>query len=298
MNFEELPEFVKEKLKEMSQKTRLSLEDIVDEYAAIFNDDFIQNDPQFQNDEERHKYVLRALKIRLMTMPPVKKYTLIPVGYSDVRLTKKGQRMSTIFAVVVEQGKRPKLRRIVAMDKYAEIFQEIELFAKYDVKLGENRYGDLIVDSRTRFNNPEFLDIEPLQLLQSLGIPVIRIADAAKHKSLRGSDGYLIETDWRGVKGIIARKVVGKRKDGTLFGLYVVGDDSIDISQESVRESVVTQGFPVFAPPHQMKYSELSECYFFGTVDIDNRTNEPFMNCYLILPVHAWEDEEEGELPL
>ncbi len=288
-----IPEFVETKLRELAQKINLSYEDVVDEYLSIFLDDFIQKDPQFKTDEERHRYTLRALRIRLVTMPLVKKYTVIPIGYTDPRITKKGQKMTIIFALVLEKGKKPVIRRIIAMDKYADIYKEIELFAKYDVKLGENRVGDLIVDSRTRFDpdTAEYIDVDPVQLLKSLGVPIIPIAEAAKHKSLRGSDGYLIETDWRGIRGIVARKVIGKRKDGTPFGLYVVGDDSIDITDTSQN-----QGFSVFCPVEQMKFGELSECYFFGTIDIDSRTNEPFMNCYLIIPIHANEEDEVIDL--
>lgn len=290
-----LPEFVEAKLQELSNKLGLSYEDVKEEYMNIFTSDFIQKDPQFQSDEERHKYTLRALKIRLLTMPPVKKYTIIPVGYSDVRFTKKGQKITTIFAIVIQPGKKPKLKRIVALDRYAEIYKDIELFAKYEVKLGENRYGDLVVDSRTRFDEPEYLEVEPVELMKSLGIPIVPIAQAAKNKSLRGADGYLIETDWRGIRGIIARRVVGKRKDGTSFGLYIVGDESIDIEMtEGANGQQLVQGFPVFCPVHQMRYAELSECYFFGTIDIDNKTNEPFMNCYLIVPIHVAEEEDFG----
>jgi len=136
------------------------------------------------------------------------------------------------------------------------------------VKLGEFSSGDLVADNRAKFNNPVKLKLSPQEILAKIGIQrVANLSQAKNFLSKIGSDGYVVETDWKVVRGIIVRAYRGTRKDGTGFGVYTIVDDSLE------DEPMVT-------------YAVESECDFAGTIQVGS-DGQPFMNAYLVIPVHA-----------
>jgi len=286
MKFEELPDFVRQKIQEISEKKNIPIDELVEEYNTIFNDPFIQTDPQFKDDYDRHRYAIRVLTVRILTRPPTKTVTVIPIGYTEARKTRSGTYFSNIYVVVVEQTGL-KIRRMLAREHYAEIYKDIELFNKYTIKVGYYDDGTLVVDSRTKFVDPEPIPMEPKEFLDKLGIPVVTLAEVENYYSRVTSTGYVDDTDWRGIQGIIVRRRVIERDDGTKFGVMTIMDDTVPFEERVLPDGrVVPPGLTVFAPPSQMKYAEDSECLFYGTIEKDNN-GLPYMNAYLILPVHV-----------
>ena len=283
-----LPDFVERRIQEINQKTGISINELKKEYLEIFNDPFVQDDEQLTTDEERHKYCVAVLKGRYLARRPVKEYEIVPIGISGKRITKSGVPQSVIFALVRERNK-VKLRRIVLRDEIADAYKEISLFAKYKVKLGSFSSGDLVGDNRTKFESPARLKIKPIDVLEKLKIPRIpKLADAGKFLSKRDSTGYIDETDWKIVRGIIVRENRGSRKDGTEYGVYSIVDDSLE-DEPIVDENgnIVPPVFTVWIAPELMVYALESECDFIGTILVDDKTKEVYMNAYLVLPVHA-----------
>jgi len=284
----ELPTYVLEKISEISQKTGISVDELKKEYLEIYNDPFVQDDEQFESDKERHRYCVAVLKGRYLARRPVKEYEIIPIGFSSKRITKSGVPQSAIFALV-RDGKSVKLRRIVLRDETADLYKEISLFSRYKVKLGSFSSGDLVADNRTKFESPAKVKLTPQDILEKLGIPrVPELAKARKYLSKRSSTGYVDETDWRIVRGIIVRENRGFRSDDTEYGVYTIVDDSLE--DEPIVNSdgtIVPPAFTVWVPPELMVYAVESECDFVGTLQVDSKTKEIFMNAYLILPVHA-----------
>jgi len=282
-----LPDFVLQRIQLISQKTGISVKEITGEYLEIFRDPFIQEDPQFTSDEERHRYAAAVLRARDFARPPGREYEIIPIGFSGKRLTETGTPMSTVY-VLVKDSRGVKLKRLVLRDEMADLYKVITLFAKYKVKLGEFSSGDLVADNRAKFNNPVKLKLSPQDILAKIGVQ--RVANLKQTKnfiSKIGSDGYVVETDWKVVRGIIVRAYRGTRKDGTEFGVYTIVDDSLEDEPIVTPDGkVIPPGFSVWVAPEQMIYAVESECDFAGTIQVGS-DKQPFMNAYLVIPVHA-----------
>lgn len=276
----ELPNFVIERITAIKKLTAISEEELKDAYVSIYKDPFIQTDPQFKTDEERHKYSSAVLWARYVARPPVKEYEVIPLGFSPQRMTKTGL-MSSLFALVNEDG-QVRLKRIVLRDKEVQALKIITPFCKYSVKLGRFSSGDLIADPRTKWENPVSVNLDPIKFLEKIGVKRVSIKDAKENVSKITSSGYVEETDWKIVRGIITRAFRGKREDGTEWACYTIIDAN-DTGEEFDEQYV--KGFTVWIAPELMVMDEESEADFVGTIQLSKKGGEPFMNCYLSLPI-------------
>lgn len=285
------PEFVDKKVEEISRRTEIDGAEIQKEYDELFNDPFIQEDSQFTTDEERHRYAIAVLWTRYIGRPPTKNYEVIPVGFSGLRLTRSTKTpMSNLFAFV-KYGGDTKLKRVVLRGESAEFYKEIDLYSKYTVKLGEFSKGnDLIADNRSKFVDPVALKLTPAKILEKLKPKRIAIRDAKKFPSRLDSTGYVDALDWRAVRGIIVRNQQGKRADGTDYGVYTLSDSTVDSEPKVTPDGkILRPGLTVWIAPELMIYERESEIDAIGTVQINRKTDEPSMNAYLLIPIHARE---------
>jgi len=291
----ELPPFVEEKIQQIHQRTEISIDEIKRDYEEIFQDPFIQEDPQFHDDNERHRYAVAVLWTRYVSRPPVREYDIIPAGITGERVTSTGKKTAEVYALVKSRtGVKP--RRIVLQEPVVDLRKTINLPTpessfKYTVKLGEfSQGGDMIADNRAKFDNPVLLKANAWQVLERWGAKKIdKLADAKKFPSKTGSDGYVDRLDWRIVRGIITRQYRGERDDGTEFGVITITDLSLNDEPTVTADGRVLQpGFSVWVAPEFVNiYQDESEIDAVGTIQIARNTGEPFMNAYLILPVHA-----------
>lgn len=285
------PKFVEEKIEKISRRTEVDKADLDKEYEELFNDAFVQEDPQFSNDEERHIFAIEVLWARYTTKAPVKAHEVIPIGFSGRRLTRRGRTpMANLFALV-KYGGEVKLKRVVLRNESAELYKEINLFSKYIVKLGEfSKSNDLIADNRAKFVDPVALKLTPAKVLEMLKPKRVTIKDARKFPSRIDSIGYVDTLDWRTVRGIIARSQQGERDDGTTYGVYTLSDSTVDTEPRVAPDGrVLRPGLTVWIAPELMAYDDESEVDAVGTIQISKKTEEPSMNAFLIVPVHARE---------
>lgn len=285
----EYPEFVTEKIESISQRTEIDKREIAKEYEELFNDPFIREDPQFTTDEERHRYAVAVLWTRYVSRPPVKAFEVIPVGFSGLRIARSGVAVSNLFAFV-KFGGETKLKRIVLRGEVADLYKEIVLCSKYEVKLGEFSTGDLIADNRSKFVNPVALKLTPAKALEKLNLKMVTIKNAGKLPSRIDSTGYVDSLDWRVVRGIIVGDYRGKRDDGTEFGVYTLSDATVNSEPKVTPDGkILRPGFTVWVPPELMIYEKESEIDAVGTITIGRKTGEASMNAFLLAPVHARE---------
>lgn len=286
MSLEALPEYVQDRIHRINQKTGIDLDEILRSYYEIFNSDFVQKDPQFKTDDERHRYSVAVLWSMYIARRPAREYVVIPIGFEAKRITRRsGVPSSSIYALV--KGRKGIQRIVCQGEGIADLYKSVNLFCQYRVKLCEFSGGDLQADNRTKFVNPVRLKIEPRTLMEKIGIKRIpRIADVPKFPSAVRSDGFVDRRDWRVVRGIIVRSFRGTRDDGTEFGVYTISDDSVSEEELTDEEGVPLTGLTVWAPPELMVYEQYDECDFYGHVSI-GKNGVPDMNAYLILPVHA-----------
>jgi len=288
---EELPSFVLEKIRTICERSEFSEEEIKKDYLEIFQNPFIQQDPQFTSDEERHRYASAVLWTRYVSRPPVAEFEIIPIGFDGKRISRAGNPTSTIFVLSKEKN-GVKLRRVSCPREVATLYRDVTLFAKYNVKLGQFRGGgDFIADNRTKFEHPILLRLKPNEIMEKfgpkLGIKRVTVKEAEKFPSVKRSDGYTDLTDWRVVRGIIVREARGTRDDETEWAMYIISDESVNAEPTVAPDGTIIQpGMPVWHPPEMHVYRVESECDFYGTIVL-NEEGRPRMNCYLILPVHA-----------
>jgi len=294
----QLPSFVQSRITDIAQKTGIKQEDILADYARLFNDPFVQQDPQFKGDEDRHRYTITVVWNNFINRPPVKPTDFIIVGIGTEQLTKRGKTAEIMVLCPNKQTKKYDLRRLVLQEPVVTAKKDLsqQLFAGYRVKLGEfSSGGDLVADNRSIFENPIATGLTFEKFLSIIDVSRIpSLAEAVNFPSKRGSDGYVDRTDWKIVRGLIYSDYHGLRKDGeTEFGVFNVVDLSLD-SKTTISEdgTIVRPGFTVWVAPELMKWARDSECDFVGPIAVDDK-GVPSMTAYMVIPIHARRKEEE-----
>ena len=286
-----LPSFVEEGLEKICRISEAPKQEVRRDYLALYNDPFIQNDDQFTTDEERHTYSIAVLHSRYIARPPMKLFSIIPVGYTGRRIAKSSGHPNCTISVVVKGDKR--IKRVVCRGELSYLYRSINLFHLYEVKLGEFKEGgDLIADNRSKFENPVRLKIKPSEMMAKIGVKQITIADASKfpsaqRKGKKKGSSYTDRSDWRQIRGIIVREYRGEREDETAFGCYTVSDHSV-VGEPTVLDdgTILRPGLTAWVDPAHMIYAVEDEIDCFGTVNV-NKDGEAQMNAVLILPVHT-----------
>jgi len=282
----EFPEYVIEKLEEISQKYKIEKNKLVSEYSDIFNDPFVQTDPQFKTDDDRHGYALRVLYVRVSAQPPTKDYVVIPFGIQDPRITKSGKVIARVM-VYCKIGEKFERRVILFKDNLADEVNNVQLFHAYKVSLSE--FKDIFVaTTKTKFENPKPIPMEPIKFLtQELGIPLINMSQIPYSLSKKRDKKFVDEFDLRAIRCIITRYNKWTRKSGFGEGAVCnVSDDSVNQTHVTDEGIIVPTELTVWTPSSQLKYDVESEVIVVGTIDVSS-SNEPFMNAICVIPIHA-----------
>lgn len=283
-----IPDFARESLQKLSQYQGLGYDVIKKEALELFTSDLVAKDIQFPTDDAKWRYTLAVVHNRYARRLSVRQYMVCLVGFDGVRITQKGKKMSSIFAITKRRPdeKEPKLRRIVCQDKFAELYKKITPYTTYNpVELTQFKGGDLGIDDRAKFENPTglFKAEDLLEKMEKLGwVKRITCAETLTNPSKKQPNSKYIDLlDWKVVRAVIQNKGTGKREDGTEYAYYHVGDFS-------TRENGAPFGLlTVWIPPELMVQDENSECDFVGTVTVDKEGLTTSMNAYMIVPVHT-----------
>jgi hypothetical protein len=286
----EIPEYVEKKLEEIAKKQEVKVEEIKKQYTIWFQDPFILEDPQFETDEDRHRYAIGSFWSTNMSRQKVVPKSFIPIGCSPIKKSKStGLPYASLF-VIDEKGK---LRRISFNGNSCFKLKEISWWNMYrDVKLKEFKDSDEWgADDRAEFENPEPVeDFDPKQIIENLKIPKIPLPNVSVNPSNTDSSGYTIQTDWKCLHGYITFESSVNYDDGEYgeSGKYIISEpgSSPSISDDGV---VNQSGLVVWTSPTIMNYPKMSECYFLGTTGkyVNQKTNETLynMNCFCIIPI-------------
>lgn len=281
-----IPENVEQRMRLIEQKTGIDYDEIKSEYLDILKNVDSWEDCSL---EEKHSYASTVLWTRYISRPPVRTEEIIPIGYSPPRITRTGVEQANLFALV--KGQKG-IKRIVLRGGMVSKLREITLLSKYSVKLGRFSSGDYVADNRAKFEDPVMVPGLTFDvILDKIGAKRVTIKEAVRNPSKQGSDGYIDQTDWRIVRGVIIGSYRGLREDGTEWARYIIADDSIGLNEEPTITSdgrLRRPGMTVWVAPEMLIYQDESECDFVGTVSL-NKDGDPFMNCYLIVPIHARE---------
>lgn len=285
LGYEQLPSAIKEELDRLAEKTGVGVEEIMREYNNLFFSEFVQNDPQFKSDTDRHHYVLQAVVVRLASQPPAKEFIVIPYGYTGVRMTKKGVLMCRIYALV-RRGDKFENRIIICRGPHTNLIQSIQTFSVYRVYLSE--VGSLLsAVPKTSFENPKPIPIDPVTfLLNEVNVKKFQLKDCLNSLSRMVEGGFVDEMDLRAIQGIVLRYNYGTRPDGTMWGVYEISDYTVTYSGISPDGKVIPTSLTVWVDPSFIRWDIDSEVLAVGTLQL-SRDNEPLMNSICIVPIHG-----------
>ena len=267
------PDYVTDRIKKIASTFDVSEEQVWETFNTYLNDPFVKTDPQFKTDDDRYRYVLELLWVVYAAQPPTETVLFISIGYTDVRVTKQGP-VSRIYGLAKKKGQEKFSRAvIICKGSQADLTNEVVPFRVYRLKLSSFSRADSIyfATNQTRFADPQPLPMDPLQFItREVGVPVIRLADAASALSRR-QDKYVDEFDWRGLVGIVVRYNYGTRPSGTKWAVYTVSDDSLTSNYISPEGLIVPTAFTVWVPFNTLKYDVDSKLFFCRNADARGR---------------------------
>ena len=286
----EFPEHVLKKLEQVAERNELKIDDVKKEYEKKFKSDFIQNDPQFEDDEMRHQYACGTFWSDYMTKPKVTPTTIIPIGVSTIG---KGKNTGLPYCSMYFLDSTQKLRRCSFNGDVAFKTKEVSYWSLYkDVKLKvfseSNDYG---ADDRANFEDPNPLDLDKKSIIDKLKIKLIKTTEAKNNEAKKDSTGYTDPLDWRAIKAYIKYESKTEYEDGEYGenGRYSVAEGDIGAGTVSEDGTVNPTTFSVSVSPTLMNYPKNSDCYFLGPIRSyeSKKTKEKIftMDCFCVIPV-------------
>ena len=287
----EVPDFVREKIAEISQAKGYDPRELLEEYIKILNDDNIAN-IVFDDPAERFEMALGILLSHVLDSTPAFDFNVIPVGISNVRDTSKGL-MRRLYCIIVEENTL-RLESVGIFEDFFSKLRDIQFFNLYRVKLGKLSDGSLIFVNKTRFNSCEpvleqFNRNAVYELLSRVGVVrVPKIPDAPKYpsKMRKTSDGREVidDTDWRVIKGDVLRTWKLKNNPNTVgCSIYDMHTPLEDRVLPDGR--VISPGMTVWLPADKfvddLRPGVIAD--FYGTITV-NEHGIASMNCFLVVP--------------
>lgn len=311
MSVDKYPSFVRQYMNQLKQRG-LTMDEIIAAYEKVFETSALGKAAQEQfpsaSTEEilqlRQRFAIGKVWRDYINLAPLEEVEIIYVGHDGLnRSTGSGKKYCNMY-VIVQKSQSALLTRMNARGKYAELFRALNPFTKYRATLGRYQTGDsLLIDHRTKFNDPEPVVISIDQFNKILNIPTVSVAEAVKYPSKTQTDGYMVDTDWRCIMGYFSgepRTFQPKGKKGIRRGVCNITDLSVKegptIDQQGRPRS---PGMTAWIAQEHLIWDEDSFLAFYGpikvTKDKETKISTASMNCYCVRPIIATEMEIEDE---
>lgn len=296
-----VPEDIKRKLKNLSEKTGRSMKEIIGIYADKLTSDFVQDDAQFKTEEDKHRYVYQATFVSVASRPPTNIISFIPIGYDEKRRTKTGKNISSIYGFVVNDDDEYTKSKIVCKGKSADLINTIEPFYRYKISVG-GKNGLFFADDLSNFYDEEYVvDQDPIDLIvKEWDAKIIDIRKTVDFPSRLDKNGYVDKMDLRIIRGHVISHTEIDRNDGTQGSVYNIGDESIALGNEDeITDSgiIIPNRFTVWCPNQFLIWDNDSMLDFVGYIQHKSKTGEsgtePQMNAICVIPVHGIPIEDE-----
>lgn len=302
----QLPTFVEERLRQISQTRQIAYEALVKEYAQVY-DTHAKNAEM--TDEEKHRYAIMILWKDYVARPPADFKNIIIAGIGGDRLTQTNKLQGEAMVLAPNSDKKLILRRLVMQETAIAARAQLVQYAGYKVKIGEFAAGgDLVADDRADFSSPVNTGLTFAKLMELVGAKrVPTLIEAIKYPSKINSAGYVDSTDWKIVRGVVSSNpYVGDRKDKkTKFGVYNIMDTSLGNQEPEITADgqIIRPGFTAWSAPELCKWAKDSLLEFAGTIslskdkDKDGKTQKVIasMNAYVINPIAAEKIQERDQ---
>ena len=280
----DFPDDIEKKILEMSERSKMPVDKLKEKWEEYYN--HYRNDGQFETDDACHDYILQIFLGRYVLRPPVTPYDFVPIGFSQIMTSKaKGTKSANLFIL----DSRKNIQSILLRGDMTDQLKNISLFKLYKgVDLGKLSDDTLIADDRAEFNTPNELEVTPEKFIEILNIPKTDIKNSFNMLSKKGSTGYVVRSDWKCVQGVIKSARFPTEDAEYQWGFVTLVDSSILHDEPKILTdgTTVPPGFDVRISPWLNQYPVDSEVKVYGTIDMDSKTEKPFMSAYCIIPVH------------
>jgi hypothetical protein len=283
-----LPDQVLTRLKEISEKFNIDIDSVVKEYYNIYNDNFVQTDPQFKDESDKHAFSMRVIWVKYASSLPTREYEIIPIGFRAPRRGKKDNVWrSTIYALIRSSDKLEK-KTIFATGDQSFLVNQIESFKAYKVRLASWGGDRLSVTNLTKFDTPKLLPINPLDMVKKfLNVREIKIADTPYEISKLKDEKFVDEWDLKLIRGVVLNYGKGGNEETGTWAFYLISDESATGEDRLTKDGIVIPNrLFVWLPEQLLKYDQDSELAFLGTVTLTTN-KEPRFNAISVIPIHA-----------
>ena len=274
-------------------------------YEAAYFSEYVQSSGYFQTDDAKHSYAAMAVQADYLLKQRQTLHKIIPIGSEGWSLSKKsGDKQGTMY-VVEQTSKGQELRRTTIQGDDYDIFERLQPFVMYDVMCGQFDDGGLILDNRSKFENPVDLGVVPKEFMKMLAgqfnwkVVTIAGSKTAPSKLVQsGTRQFVDNKDWRIIQGFVVDFKTGKQKDGTTeWGNYTIADQTVSGAPMVLPDGrTIYPGMTIWLHPSMIKWAKKSVLKFYGTIELDRdkegRVKTPVvssMKCKQILPIYPVE---------
>ena len=277
-----IPDEIKKKVVEISEKLGINLEELKTEYKKILNEDIVKRYPE----DERYKHALLILKVRhAKTSMPTQVVEGIVFDKTAVKtITTKDNRevkIATAAGIFKSEDTEVKWARLMFFNEQAELVNKLQRMKSYRLTMTVREVDGILRLGSVDDTKVEQIDDIPISSdIQSV------IEKFAEFITIEEAE---LKTDGlKAIRGIVATSNVATSKKGNEFGIYNILDDSMDITESL---------FVVTCDPSQVRYDTHSDLIFVGNIQ---KTDEGRlgMRADAIIPIYAVEKEsttDEGE---
>ena len=288
-------------LEQVVQRSGLSKERILADFNEKVSSPYviksIKAEANKTIEQARQDYVAGVLISKYNKRSPVQVFDVIPLGHAGVRKTDP------------QSNEAPSVKLVTFWDKEAEnISSEIEFGSSYkNVSLSQNtQSGQLSGDNRSRFENPEDVDID--SIYNGLGIKRSCYKELYQNPTKLNNMGYTVDDDIRMFEGFVKRYNEGVKKTSNpenlhesdywrQYRIHIKDADGNLQTQEVLSDgTVVEEEVSCWVPKDQAGISEGSLVQVIGVAKLgkNNQTGniQVDFNAYHVRVLVAPESEE------
>ena len=288
-------------LEQVVQRSGLSKERILADFNEKVSSPYviksIKAEANKTIEQARQDYVAGVLISKYNKRSPVQVFDVIPLGHAGVRKTDP------------QSNEAPSVKLVTFWDKEAEnISSEIEFGSSYkNVSLSQNtQSGQLSGDNRSRFENPEDVDID--SIYNGLGIKRSGYKELYQNPTKLNNMGYTVDDDIRMFEGFVKRYNEGVKKTSNpenlhesdywrQYRIHIKDADGNLQTQEVLSDgTVVEEEVSCWVPKDQAGISEGSLVQVIGVAKLgkNNQTGniQVDFNAYHVRVLVAPESEE------
>ena len=284
------PENVEEVFKRIIDTLQVPREEVVQRYDQVFNSDFIQNDATFKSDQDKHDYAANVIWVKFASRPKTEECVVVPFGTSDIREKKSSKKLySKIYALIKPKTSTREWKKcpIMCSDRKADLVTKVNFLHGYVTKLGPGK--DLFfATEETEFVGGQSYAAKPYDFyIKDVGVKQITQSEVPYNLSkLKPGTKYVDEMDLKMVKAVICRHNQGVREDSSEWGVYTICDGTVKEDVTTSDGKLLQTEMTAWTPSHLMVFENESECYFIGTLYL-NEDEEAQMQVINIIPIHA-----------